>query len=92
MPCCSLRLVIIAKPHSGAMIGQFWRDKTLALVQSNFYWLKMLRDVDRHVKQCRVCHLAKTMSQNNGLYTPLPIFKAPCEDVSLDFVMGLPRT
>ena len=44
------------------------------------------------MKQCRVCHLAKTRSQNSGLYTPLPVPKAPWEDISLDFVVGLPRT
>ena len=44
------------------------------------------------MKQCRVCHLAKTRSQNNGVYTPLPVPKALWEDISLDFVVGLPRT
>ena len=39
--------------------GHFGRDKTLALIQSNFYWPKMMMDVDRHVKQGHVCHLAR---------------------------------
>ena len=52
------------------------RDKTLALIQANFYWPKLKSDVDRLVKQCHVCHLAKTRSQNSGLYTPLPVLKA----------------
>ena len=92
VPCCSLRLTILAEAHWGALGGHFGRDRTLALVQANFYWPKLRKDVDRLVKQCRVCHLAKTRSQNNGLYMPLPVPKAPWEDISLDFVVGLPRT
>ena len=87
-----LRLIILVEAHGGALGGHFRRDKTLALVQDNFYWPKLKRDVDRLVKQCRVCHIAKTRSQNNGLYTPLPVPKAPWEGISLDFVVGLPRT
>lgn len=52
----------------------------------------MVRDVTRHVERCRTCHIAKSHGQNSGLYTPLPVPKAPWEDVSLDFVVGLPRT
>lgn len=36
--------------------------------------------------------MAKTHGQNTGLYTPLPVAYAPWEGVSLDFVMGLPKT
>ena len=86
------RLVILVEAHGGMLSGNFGRDKTLALLQSNFYWLKMQRDVDRFIKQCRVCHLAKTMSQNSRLYTPLVVPMSPWEDVSLDFVVGLPKT
>ena len=82
----------MAEVHWGALGGHFGRDKTLDLVQADFYWPKLNRDVDRLVKQCHVCHLAKTRNQNNGLYMPLPVPMAPWENISLDFVVGLPRT
>ncbi|XP_077221921.1 uncharacterized protein LOC143855725 [Tasmannia lanceolata] len=52
----------------------------------------MGKDVERHLKQYCICHMAKSIVQNTGLYTPLPIPEALWEDVSLDFVLGLPRT
>ena len=92
MPKCSLRISIVDEAHGGTLGGHFGRDKTLALVRSNFFWPRMEKDIARFVKQCNVCHLEKTKSQNSGLYTPLSMPEAPWEDVTLDFVVGLPRT
>ncbi|GJV70978.1 RNA-directed DNA polymerase [Tanacetum coccineum] len=92
VPLCSLRDSIILESHAGGLAGHFERDKTLDLIHGNFYWPKMERDVSRIIARCRVCHIAKTHSTNAGLYTPLPVPTTPCADVSLDFVMGLPRT
>lgn len=92
IPECSLREAIVAEAHGGGLGGHFGRDKTLSLVKEHFYWPKMMRDVVRHVQRCRTCHIAKSRGQNTGLYTPLPVPKAPWEDVSIDFVVGLPRT
>jgi hypothetical protein len=92
IPQCSLRRAIIQEVHGGGLAGHFGRDKTLALVQENFFWPKLAHDVECFVKSCRTCQIAKSHSKNTGLYTPLPVPKAPWEDISLDFVLGLPRT
>ncbi|GJY78298.1 putative reverse transcriptase domain-containing protein [Tanacetum coccineum] len=92
VPLSSLRDSIILKSHTGGLAGHLGRDKTLDLIRSQFYWPKMERDVSRIIARCRVCHVAKTHHTNVGLYTPLPVPEAPWEDISLDFVMGLPRT
>ncbi|GKA17092.1 RNA-directed DNA polymerase [Tanacetum coccineum] len=78
--------------HASGLAGHFGRDKTLALLHKLFYWPKMERDVNRLLERCRICHIAKTQSSNAGLYTPLSVPVAPWEDVSLDFVLGLPCT
>ncbi|GKA30183.1 RNA-directed DNA polymerase [Tanacetum coccineum] len=80
------------KGHAGGLAVHFGRDKTLALLREQFYWPKMERDVNRLFERWRACHIAKTHSSNAGLYTPLFVPVAPWEDVSLDFVLGLPRT
>ena len=49
-------------------------------------------DVARIGAQCRTCQLAKTKKQNTSLYTPLLVPHEPWKDVSMDFVLGLPRT
>ncbi|GJS04831.1 RNA-directed DNA polymerase [Tanacetum coccineum] len=92
IPLCSLREAIVLEGHAGGLAGHFGRDKTLALLREQFYWPRMERDVNRLLERCRTCHIAKTHSSNAGLYTPLSVPVAPWEDVSLDFVLGLPRT
>lgn len=44
------------------------------------------------VDRCWTCHIAKTHHLNASLYMPLLVPDGPWEDVSLDFVVGLPRT
>nr|GEW36483.1 reverse transcriptase [Tanacetum cinerariifolium] len=91
IPLCSLREAIILEGHAGGLAGHFGRDKTLALFREQFYWPKMERDVNRLLKRCGTCHIAKTHSSNAGLYTPFSVPVAPWEIVSLDFVLGFPR-
>ena len=92
IPSCSLRLSILDELHGGTLRGHFGEAKTLALVKANFFWPKLEKDIARFVKKCVVCMMAKTNGNNAGLYTPLPIPNMPWEEVSLDFVLGLPRT
>jgi hypothetical protein len=48
--------------------------------------------VERLVRCCVTCHKAKSKLKPYDLYTPLPIANNPWEDISMDFVLGLPRT
>jgi hypothetical protein len=89
IPEGSLLLKIIKERHDKGHMG---RDKTFQLVAEQFYWPSIRREVDKLVKSCRTCQVSKESSTNTGLYLPLPIPQQPWTNVSMDFVLGLPRT
>lgn len=89
IPRCSFRKTILQQCHNDGIIGHFDRDKTLSSVKESFYWPKMARDVERHIRQCWVCHINKTQTQNASLYTLFHIPVLHWVDVSLDFDVGL---
>src|SRR4051812_30111585 len=52
----------------------------------------MRRDVHRFVIWRINCNKSKSKLKPHGLYPPLPAPTTPWEDISMDFVLGLPRT
>lgn len=89
LPDCSLRLQLISEIHNEGHVG---RDRTLHLLACSYYWPALWRDVEGLVERCTTCQTSKGHATNAGLYLPLPIQTQPWTDISMDFVMGLPRT
>ncbi|KAG7568008.1 Integrase catalytic core [Arabidopsis thaliana x Arabidopsis arenosa] len=92
IPNSSLRDLLVREAHGGGLMGHFGVAKTLSIMQDHFFWPHMKRDVERICSRCTTCKIAKSKSQGQGMYTPLPIPSAPWTDISMDFVLGLPRT
>ena len=92
VPTCSLRLLLIKEAHGGGLMGHFGVDKTLSLIWDHFFWPSMRRDVQRICSKCVVCMQVKSKLKPHGLYAPLPVPEMPWVDLSMDFVLGLPRT
>ena len=44
------------------------------------------------MEKCVVCQKDKGKTSNACLYTPLPIPSKPWDSISMDFVLGLPKT
>lgn len=89
IPSCSLRLHLISETHGEGHNG---RDRTLHLISASYFWPTLRRNVKRFVERCVVCQQSKGSSSNAGLYMPLPIPTQPWTYISIDFVMGVPRT
>ncbi|KAH7561085.1 hypothetical protein JRO89_XS10G0171200 [Xanthoceras sorbifolium] len=86
---CSLRLHIIKEIHGEGHVG---RDRTLQLVKASYFWPTIRKEVERYVEKCQICQLSKEKATNASLYMPLPIHTQSWMDLSMDFVLGLPRT
>ncbi|PKI52839.1 hypothetical protein CRG98_026787 [Punica granatum] len=89
IPDCSLRIHIIQQLHGEGHVG---RDRTLQLVQTSYFWSTICKEVEKYVHRYKVCQVSKGTATNAGLYMPLSIPAQPWVDISMDFVLGLPRT
>jgi hypothetical protein len=73
-------------------MGHFRVKKTEDVLTAHFFWPKMRRDVECYMSRCTICNKAKSRLNPHGLYMPLPVPSVPWEDISMDFVLGLPKT
>lgn len=71
--------------HSGVAM-------TLARISENFYWTGLRDDITTFVSKCFDCQSTKYEAKRSaGLLCPLPVPHRPWEDLSLDFILGLPE-
>jgi hypothetical protein len=89
---CSMKENLLKEKHSGGLAGHFGHDKTFAKLNESYFWPGMRTDVNIFVDGCRFFQHSKGSKQNAGFYHPLPIPERPWDAISMDFVLGLPRT
>jgi hypothetical protein len=87
----ALQTKLISALHASAIRGHSGVMATYYRVKQYFTWKGLKRDVDNFVKQCQVCQQAKhELIHSPGLLQPLPIPEDAWQDLSMDFIEGLP--
>jgi len=87
----ALRTKVIAALHSSPIGGHSGIQATYYRVKKLFHWKGLKKDVEDFVKQCSICQHSKHEHTNpGGLLQPLPIPAGAWQDISLDFIEGLP--
>jgi len=87
----ALRTKVIAALHSSPIGGHSGSKPTYHKVKHHFYWKGLKKDVENFVQKCLVYQQAKHEHTHPvGLLQPLPIPTGAWQDVSLDFIEGLP--
>lgn len=89
----ALQTKLIAAFHSSAIGGHSGVNATYNRLKRLFMWKGMKTDVDNYVKQCVVCqHAEHSHSHPDGLLQPLPVPVGVWQDISMDFIEGLPKS
>ena len=89
----SIKGLLLHESHDAGVSGHLGVAKTLELLSRNFYWPRMQYDVRDYVLSCRLCQENKSRTQNlPGLLSPISSPHRPWWQISMDFIVALPRT
>ena len=85
------RQKIMKTRHDTIFSGHPGIKKTFQLIRKDFYWPKMLEEIQDYVKGCLVCQRKKIpRKKSSGLLMPLKTPSHPFSEVTMDFIVGLP--
>lgn len=71
--------------------GHFGRERTIEVVRRFYWWAELSKDVRSYILSCDVCQRMKAPRHKPyGLLAPLPQPDGPWQDISMDFITGLP--
>ena len=88
-----LRKGIMEEAHHTAYSIHPGSTKMYHDLKGNYWWSGMKKDVAEFVSKCLTCQQVKLEHQKpSGLLQPLPIPEWKWENITMDFVTGLPRT
>jgi hypothetical protein len=71
--------------------GHFGKTRTLETISRYYWWPGLATDVRKYCKSCDICQRVKAPRHKPyGLLVPLPRPEQPWQDITFDFITGLP--
>lgn len=88
-----IRRKLIHELHDGVVGGHSGQEATLRRIKQFFFWPAMKNEVTQYIQECDTCQRVKTGHQfPRGLLQPLPVPNQIWEDISIEFIEGLPKS
>ena len=89
----SVKQNILWELHDSPIRGHLGQDATFKRISQFFYWHQMKQEITDYVRACDTCQRVKSGNTlPGGLLQPLPVPTQIWEDISMDFVEGLPKS
>ena len=90
---CDLKGEILREAHRSRYTVHPGSTKMYKVMRRQFWWNGMKKDVAEYVSKCLTCQQVKAEHQRpGGLLQPLSIPTWKWEQISMDFVTGLPKS
>jgi hypothetical protein len=88
-----LRQQILDEAHLSRYSIHPGSNKMYQDLKQRFWWTKMKIEIALYVAKCDICQRVKVVHlKSAGRLQPLPIPAWKWEDISMDFIVGLPKT
>jgi hypothetical protein len=89
----SLKKKILDEAHTSRYSIHPGSTKMYHDLRKQFWWTQMKHEVDFYVSECDTCRKVKSdYRKSGGLLQPLSLLDWKWEDISMDFIVGLPPT
>ena len=83
--------MVFENEHDTIVAGHMGMDKTLKMINRNFYWPRMSDDIVDYVRLCDDCQRNKaSRHKKHGTLHSLELSYSPCDSISRDFITHLP--
>ena len=87
-----LQLKVVEKIHDQLAVGHPGTEKTLEIAQRHYYWPEMKEMIQQFIRNRHVCKQAKIVQDTyHGLLQPLPVPERAWTDITIDYVVELPK-
>ncbi|GAB7357799.1 hypothetical protein MBLNU459_g0615t2 [Dothideomycetes sp. NU459] len=87
----AVKTELLYRSHDAPTAGHFGVARTLELLQRKYYWPNMAQEVKEYVATCDVCQRMKVQRHRPyGALQSLPMPDGPFQELTMDFVTGLP--
>ena len=88
-----LRLRLISLSHDTPIAGHPGANKTYEILSRKYFWINMVADIKQFTRNCHLCRRVKPFhNKYSGALRPLPVPEVRWQDISIDFIVKLPKS